>query len=119
MLVGVFDEPADSQPECDVPRVDDAPLHVCVGCASTLVQLVAYEDVGDAQWFVVLRCPECLLTRSGMASDEACAALDDVLEAGMDELFAMVLQLRHDNMAADVEAIAAALYEDRLRPEDF
>lgn len=101
------------------PLAGAAPLHRCRSCPSALVQLVEHRDAGYGCWHVSLRCPECGTFADGTATDEECAAFDDELEQGTEELFVSLLQIQRVHMIDDVERFVAALAADLILPEDF
>lgn len=102
-------------PQTSTPRS----LHRCPSCSSELVQPVEWEPAGDDRWSVLLRCPECEVYRSGVFPQAELDAYDVELDRGDALLRVAYLQLAAENMAAEVDAFARALYAGAVLPEDF
>jgi hypothetical protein len=98
---------------------DEADLHVCISCGSTLVQPVKWSRAGSRAWRVLLRCPECDLYREDVVGQQAVYAFDRELDRGFAELIAQHDRLVRANLAEEAKRLAAALAADALLPEDF
>src|SRR5690349_20154074 len=94
-------EAAPTTPAEPQPRVDD--LHVCPACESTLVHPTDWEQVGDTEWDLTLRCPNCEWRGNGVFAQEAVEALDIELDNGTQVLVRDLRQLMHANMEEEVE----------------
>jgi putative component of membrane protein insertase Oxa1/YidC/SpoIIIJ protein YidD len=94
-------------------------LHVSPSCSSQLVQPVEREPVGDEAWSVLLRCPECEVFQGGVFTQPELDAYDVELDRGEALLRVAYLQLSTENMAAEIDAFAAALGAGAVLPEDF
>jgi hypothetical protein len=101
------------------PAAPGTELHVCPACSSELVHPVDWREVGRGRWEIELRCPSCEWTGSGVWSDDAVAAFDEVLDRGTQTLIRDLRRLARANMEDDIERFAAALQADLLLPEDF
>ena len=108
---------AGTTPAGPQPRADQ--LHVCPACESTLVHPTDWEQVGDAEWELNLRCPNCEWTGFGVFSQEAVERLDIELDNGTQVLVRDLRQLMHANMEAEVERFSAALQGGHIWPMDF
>jgi hypothetical protein len=98
---------------------DEADLHVCISCGSTLVQPVEWSRAGPRAWRVLLRCPDCEVYREDVVGQEAVDAFDRELDRGFAELIAQHDRLVRANLAKEARRLAAALAADALLPEDF
>ncbi len=94
-------------------------LHVCIECSSRLAYPTTWEEAGDDNWSVTIRCPECETVRDGVFSQPAVEAFDEELDAGTDALTADYRRLMRANMAEEVDRFAAALHAEAVLPEDF
>ena len=118
----VYFKDADTLPETASsfgPAVEpDHDLHVCPACCSELVYPTAWDEAGDA-WQVELRCPDCESIREGIYTQKAVDNFDERLDMGTDALTADLRRLTRANMAAEIDAFAAALEAGAIVPEDF
>ena len=110
---GEHDEPAAGAPDTAVD------LHVCLECASGLAYPIHWEEYGNEDWSVTIRCPECETFRDGVFSQEAVEAFDEQLDAGTDALMGDYRRLLRANMADEVQRFASALDVGAILPEDF
>jgi hypothetical protein len=102
-----------------VPREETRDLHVCVNCESELVYPVQWEEASPESWQILLRCPDCEWTDSGVFPQAECDRFDDQLEAGTDALTRDFKRLVTANMAEEIERFIAALDADAIQPFDF
>jgi hypothetical protein len=115
-----FAESAESAKSATPPKAEpDQDLHVCLDCGSELVQPVEWQEAGQANWTVLLHCPNCDIYREGVFSQTCVEAFDAVLDDGADALTRDYKRLLHANMAGEIEAFVAALAADAILPEDF
>src|SRR5438874_10082147 len=61
-------------------------LHVCPDCDSSLVYPVDWSEVNRATWEVLLRCPNCEWTQTGIFEQETVEQFDEELDRGTDSL---------------------------------
>jgi hypothetical protein len=99
------------------PRADD--LHVCPACESTLVHPTGWDQVGDSEWDLSLRCPNCEWRANGVFTQEVVEALDVELDNGTQVLVQELRQLMHANMEEEVDRFASALHAGHIWPMDF
>src|SRR5204863_6177055 len=99
------------------PRADD--LHVCPTCASHLVHPTDWEQVGDSEWDLSLRCPNCEWRGNGVFAQEVVEALDGELDNGTQVLVRDLRQLMHANMEEEVDRFTTALHAGHIWPMDF
>lgn len=99
------------------PRVRE--LHICPSCDSELVQPIDWTESNDAKWELVLECPECGWSESGIYEREQVERLEDKLDEGLADMIGDLQRLTQANMAADVDRFIAALQADLILPEDF
>ena len=115
-----FSEPRPAaEPPAKAPAETERELHVCLGCNSSLVYPVAWEEADPQSWSVTLRCPECERTENGVFSQAQCDRFDDELEAGTDALSRDYKRLVTANMSEEIDRFAAALAVDAILPSDF
>jgi hypothetical protein len=102
-----------------VPAEETRDLHVCVNCESELVYPVQWEEASRDSWNILLRCPDCEWSESGVFPQLQCDRFDDELEAGTDALSRDYKRLVTANMAEEVERFIQALDADAIQPMDF
>jgi hypothetical protein len=102
-----------------VPAEDTRDLHVCVNCESDLVYPVQWEESGPEAWNILLRCPDCEWSESGVFPQGQCDRFDDELEAGTEALSRDFKRLVTANMAEEIERFIQALDADAIQPFDF
>ena len=98
-------------------RVQD--LHVCPSCSSELVHPTDWAPAAGRRWVVELRCPECEWTGGGTYEQEVVDRFDVALDEGTEAILADLNRLAKANMVEHAERFAAALWDDRILPEDF
>jgi hypothetical protein len=101
------------------PAEDTRELHLCVNCESELVYPVQWEEAGPDSWHILLRCPDCEWTESGIFAQAMCDRFDDELEAGTDALTRDYKRMVTANMSEEIDRFAAALNADAILPIDF
>jgi hypothetical protein len=94
-------------------------LHTCVECSSELVYPVQWEEAGPENWRVLLHCPNCLVHREGVFTQENVEEFDEELDRGGDALARDYKRLIRSNMAEEIERFVEALEADAILPEDF
>jgi len=95
------------------------PLHVCFYCAGEFVHPVDWAEAGQAQWRILLRCPECEATREGVFDQAAVERLDDELDRAAEALLSDLQRVTHANMAEEIDLFVRALDADLILPADF
>ena len=115
--VGPGDFAASGTERQSARRAED--LHICPACSSELVLPVDWSPVSDRSWHVDLRCPECEWTGGGTYGQKVVDRFDEALDDGTEAVLNDLQRLTRANMEEDVEAFIAAIYADRILPEDF
>ena len=93
-----------------------ARLVVCERCSADFVVPVAWQDRGEACWWVHLRCGECGFMRHTAVSDEQAKRFEREVDRGVNEIAAAVARLEREGMIADVDALTR---RDLLDPDSF
>jgi hypothetical protein len=96
-----------------------AGLHVCPTCQSNLVYPVEWSEANSTHWEVLLRCPNCEWSHTGVFDQETVERFDVELDRGMDDLVEDLQRLEYANMEDEINRFAAALVADQILPEDF
>ena len=94
-------------------------LHICPSCDSHLVFPVDWSPAAGRRWLVDLRCPECEWAGGGTYSQKVVDRYDEVLDDGTEAILNDLNQLSRANMEEHVDLFVAALWDDRILPEDF
>jgi hypothetical protein len=97
----------------------DPDLCRCGTCDSTLVQPLDWELVGRSHWRVVLRCPNCEWTGTGVFDQAAVDRYDRDLDRGTRKLTNTLRRVTRACMEAEIEQFACALETDLIMPFDF
>jgi hypothetical protein len=102
-----------------LPSGPGADLHVCGSCDARLVYPMDWDEAGPSHWEVILRCPNCEWTGTGVFDQATVERFDEELDRGMDALVRDLKRLEHANMEAEIERFALALHEGHILPDDF
>jgi hypothetical protein len=94
-------------------------LHICPTCESNLVYPVEWSEASSTHWEVILRCPNCEWSHTGVFDQETVERFDVELDRGMDDLVEDLQRLEYANMEDEINRFAAALVADQILPEDF
>ena len=94
-------------------------LHICPSCSSSLVCPTDWAPAAGRRWVVDLRCPECEWTGGGIYSQKVVDRFDEVLDDGTEAILDDLNVLARANMEENVERFVAAVWADRILPEDF
>lgn len=94
-------------------------LHVCPACDSVLVQPVAWSEAENGKWDLLLCCPNCHWSCEGTYTEDEVHALEEELDAGLEDMLRDLQRLTQANMADEIDRFAAALHADLILPEDF
>ena len=97
----------------------DPELCRCGGCGSMLVQPIDWSLIGRSHWRVVLRCPNCEWSGTGVFGQDAVDRYDRELDRGTRKLQSTLTRVSRACMEAEIEAFAAALETDLIVPFDF
>ncbi|MEO8091169.1 MAG: hypothetical protein ABI726_00500 [bacterium] len=111
---GTMDE---IQPTPAARQAED--IHICPSCSSSFVIPVDWAPSTGGRWVVHLRCPECEWTGGGTYSQNVVDRYDETLDSGTEAVLQDLMLLSRANMEEYVQAFAAALWSDRILPEDF
>ena len=116
-------EPTGQAPRMLGPAPDVNPdiseLHVCGSCDSELVYPVEWEEAGATHWEVVLRCPNCEWSGTGVYEQQVVERFDEELDRGTEALVRDLKRLMQANMEDEIERFITALEGDHVLPEDF
>ena len=94
-------------------------LHLCGTCDSDLVYPVEWEEAGATHWEVVLRCPNCEWSGTGVYEQHIVERFDEELDRGTEALVRDLKRLMQANMEDEIERFVTALDNDHVLPEDF
>jgi hypothetical protein len=97
----------------------DPELCRCGGCGSMLVQPIDWSLVGRTHWRVLLRCPNCEWSGTGVFNQEAIDRFDRELERGTRKLQSTLTRVTRACNEAEIEFFAKALETDLIVPFDF
>lgn len=101
------------------PEPGSVDLHVCGACASELAYPVEWEEAGEEDWEVTVRCPNCEWRRTGVYAQDTVERFDDQLDRGTEAVVRDLKRLMHANMELEIERFVEALEADLIVPEDF
>ena len=110
---------AEAHVTAPAPHLGDDELHVCGSCDSELVHPVEWDEAGPAHWEVLLRCPNCEWTGTGVFTQDAVERFDEELDRGTEALVRDLKRLMQANMEEDIERFVSALSAGHIVPEDF
>jgi hypothetical protein len=94
-------------------------LELCPACGTDFVYPVTWTESGPADWWLLLRCGACDTWRNVVASNNAVAAYDRILDEDMDAIRIESERLERELLQAEAETITTALRLDLLSPDDF
>jgi len=98
---------------------EERELHVCANCECDLVQPTSWNDTGDGRWDLMLECPNCGASESGIFTRLQVERLEDHLDEGLTAMIADLQRLAQANMSADIDRFIAAMDAGLILPEDF
>jgi hypothetical protein len=101
------------------PAPREGELHRCPGCDSSLVYPTDWEQAGETEWALTLRCPNCEWIGQGTFDQGTVEQLDVELDNGTQVLVRDLRQLMHANMEEQVERFVTALHGGHIWPMDF
>lgn len=94
-------------------------LSCCPQCGQDRVQPVTWSEVGDTEWQVELRCPDCEQRREAIFGQDELDDFDVALDEGTRSVAADLDLLARANMADDIDRFTFALHAGHIHPEDF
>jgi hypothetical protein len=94
-------------------------LHRCCECGEGFVYPLTWTESGPTDWWLLLRCGGCGAWRDVVASNQAVAAFDRVLDEGLDTIRVAADRLGRESLLAEAEAFETALRLDLLGADDF
>ena len=94
-------------------------LHVCPTASPTWSSRRAGTTPGDGRWDLVLECPNCGASESGIFTRLQVERLEDHLDEGLTAMIADLQRLTQANMSADIDRFVAAMDAGLILPEDF
>jgi hypothetical protein len=106
----------------ETPSVAPEPgpdLHMCEACESELVYPVDWDEAGETHWEVILRCPNCEWSGTGVFEQDIVERFDEELDRGTEALVRDLKHLMTANMEEEIERFVAALQAGHIVPEDF
>ena len=96
------------------------PLHVCGDCSRPFVVPLSVVDLVDRDRAVVeLHCTNCGMTVLGVHDDAALEALDRQLDETTESMQETVELLAYVDELERIAAVAEAVEQDKILPEDF
>ena len=106
-------------PTAKTPGESIADLHICGGCDSNLVYPVEWDEAGATHWEVMLRCPNCEWSGTGVFEQDVVERFDEELDRGTEALVRDLRRLAQANMEDEIDRFTVALDQDHIVPEDF
>jgi hypothetical protein len=97
----------------------DANLSRCSCCGSMLVQPLDWALVGRTHWRVLLRCPNCESTATGVFDQDVVDRYDRDLERATRKLTRILARATKARMEAEIRQFAKALETGLIEPFDF
>jgi hypothetical protein len=94
-------------------------LQTCPLCKSDLVYPVERSQVNDAEWKVLMLCPNCLCKREMVVDRETVRELLKNARVGRESLMKELDCMQKKNMEEEAEKFIAALSKDHILPIDF
>jgi hypothetical protein len=94
-------------------------LELCPRCGEGFVHPVTWTESGPAHWWLLLRCGGCGGWRDVIATNQAVAAFDRLLDEHMDAIRTAADKLARESLSAQADAFGAALRLDLLTADDF
>jgi hypothetical protein len=102
-----------------LPADEPTDLHLCGTCESDLVYPVEWDEAGATHWEVMLRCPNCEWSTTGVFAQDTVERFDEELDRGTEALVRDLKRLMTANMEDEIERFVDALSHDHVLPEDF
>ena len=109
--------PVEEPSVAHAPSIED--LHICPDCDQQLVYPMEWEEHDETRWEVLLRCPSCEWSSTGVYDQDTVDRFDEELDRGTEALVRDLKRLTRANMEDEVERFARALAANAILPEDF
>ena len=94
-------------------------LLTCPLCKSDLVYPVERSQVNDAEWKVLILCPNCLCKREMIVDRETVRELLKTARVGRESLMKELDSMQKRNMEEEADKFISALNRDHILPIDF
>lgn len=94
-------------------------LHVCAYCSGELVYPLDWIEEDLNLWWMLLRCPNCEVTRDGFFVQREVDLFADELDRGDAELLRVLERVTRENMTEAADFFIRALHADLIVPSDF
>lgn len=94
-------------------------LQTCPLCKSHLVYPVERSQVNDAEWKVLMLCPNCLCKREMVVDRETVRELLKTARVGRESLMKELDSMQKKNMEEEADKFITALNRDHILPIDF
>jgi len=94
-------------------------LQQCCLCRADCVVPVAWDEVDDDHWHMLLRCAECETYRDVVVNDEVAKRYEADLQRGMAEIAEALERSDRARMKHDVITLITALERDLIDAADF
>ena len=94
-------------------------LHLCPECDRDMVYPVEWEETSPTHWEVLLRCPNCEWSGTGVFEQNTVERFDEELDRGTEALVRDLKRMMHANMEDEIERFVLALDGDHIVPDDF
>jgi hypothetical protein len=98
---------------------EDADVHHCPLCRSTLVYPIDWDRCGPASWTLILRCPECETRREVILGRASVEEFNRELYHGSQAIARAADKMTRRNFEDEADRIVAALERDLILPMDF
>jgi hypothetical protein len=112
----VYFAPQEGEAAAPGTQVD---LSHCGCCGGDLVYPVEWSEAGSTHWEVVLRCPNCEWSGTGIYDQDTVDRFDDVLDQGTAQVVRDLRRLQQANMEDEIDRFVAAVQAGHVLPEDF
>lgn len=94
-------------------------IQTCPLCKSNLVYPVERYQLNDAEWKVLMLCPNCLCKRELVVDREAVRELLKTARVGREQIMKEMDSMQKKNMAEEANKFISALQKDHILPIDF
>lgn len=94
-------------------------IQTCPLCKSNLVYPVERYQMNDAEWKVMMLCPNCLCKRELVVDREAVRELLKTARVGREQLMKELDSMQKKNMEEEADKFISALHKDHILPIDF
>jgi hypothetical protein len=91
----------------------------CERCDADYVVPVAWQESGELNWWIRVRCGECGFVRDVEVTNEEAKRFERQLDRDVQQIAMTVARLERERMISDAQALIAALQRDLIDPGDF